>query len=62
MILSVPAVLLLTPTLWPDFDAAALDVAIASYYQGNASVRSRGMYDDTRRYVANVQTLTARYR
>ncbi|GAA0323949.1 lytic transglycosylase [Kineococcus aurantiacus] len=37
------------------------DVAIASYYQGQASVRSRGMYDDTRRYVANVQTLQARF-
>ncbi|NIZ93602.1 lytic transglycosylase, partial [Kineococcus rubinsiae] len=40
----------------------APDVAIASYYQGNASVRARGMYDDTRRYVANVQTLQARFR
>jgi len=38
------------------------DIAIASYYQGNASVLSRGMYDDTRRYVANVQTLQARFR
>lgn len=27
---------------------------IAAYYQGLASVRSRGMYDDTKRYVANV--------
>ncbi|WP_432499582.1 LysM peptidoglycan-binding domain-containing protein [Kineococcus gynurae] len=40
----------------------APDVAIASYYQGQASVRSRGMYDDTRRYVANVQTLQNRFR
>ncbi|GAB7191186.1 hypothetical protein NUM3379_18930 [Kineococcus sp. NUM-3379] len=39
----------------------AEDIAIASYYQGNASVRSRGMYDDTRRYVANVLTLKARF-
>ncbi|WP_337059628.1 lytic transglycosylase [Kineococcus sp. G2] len=38
------------------------EIAIASYYQGQASVRSRGMYDDTRRYVANVQTLQARFR
>ncbi|WP_432493188.1 lytic transglycosylase [Kineococcus gypseus] len=38
------------------------DIAIASYYQGQGSVRSRGMYDDTRRYVANVQTLQARFR
>ncbi|WP_345711008.1 lytic transglycosylase domain-containing protein, partial [Kineococcus glutinatus] len=37
------------------------DIAIASYYQGNASVLARGMYDDTRRYVANVQTLRARF-
>ncbi|WP_369068901.1 LysM peptidoglycan-binding domain-containing protein [Kineococcus terrestris] len=38
-----------------------LDVAIASYYQGEAGVRSRGMYDDTRRYVANVRTLMSRF-
>lgn len=36
--------------------------AIAGYYQGQASVRSNGMYPDTRRYVANVQTLTGRFR
>ncbi|MEV7972029.1 transglycosylase SLT domain-containing protein, partial [Cellulomonas sp. NPDC089187] len=35
--------------------------AIASYYQGLGSVRSNGMFSDTRRYVANVQTLTARF-
>jgi LysM repeat protein len=35
--------------------------AIAGYYQGLASVRSRGMYDDTRQYVANVQALRARF-
>jgi soluble lytic murein transglycosylase-like protein len=35
--------------------------AIAGYYQGLSSVRSRGMYDDTRRYVANVQALRARF-
>lgn len=35
--------------------------AIASYYQGLGSVRSNGMFADTRRYVANVQTLTARF-
>ena len=33
--------------------------AIAGYYQGLASVRSRGMYDDTQQYVANVQALRA---
>jgi soluble lytic murein transglycosylase-like protein len=35
--------------------------AIAGYYQGLSSVQSRGMFDDTRRYVANVQTLKARF-
>ena len=34
---------------------------IAAYYQGMSSVRQHGMYADTRRYVANVQTLMARY-
>ncbi|MEJ5945868.1 LysM peptidoglycan-binding domain-containing protein [Pseudokineococcus basanitobsidens] len=36
--------------------------AIAGYYQGLGSVRSRGMYPDTRRYVASVQTLQRQYR
>ena len=36
--------------------------AIAAYYQGLRSVRTNGMYADTRRYVASVQTLAARYR
>jgi N-acetylmuramoyl-L-alanine amidase len=35
--------------------------AIAGYYQGLASVQSRGMYDDTKQYVANVQALRARF-
>ncbi|HEU4675422.1 MAG TPA: LysM peptidoglycan-binding domain-containing protein, partial [Motilibacteraceae bacterium] len=34
---------------------------VAGYYQGLASVRSRGMYDDTKRYVANVLALKARF-
>lgn len=34
---------------------------IASYYQGRGSVTKNGMYPDTRRYVANVQTLKTRY-
>jgi LysM repeat protein len=38
------------------------DTAIAAYYQGLRSVRANGMYADTRRYVANVQTLTATFR
>ena len=36
--------------------------AVAGYYQGLASVRRNGMYADTRRYVANVQTLMSRFR
>jgi soluble lytic murein transglycosylase-like protein len=35
--------------------------AIAGYYQGLTSVRNNGMFDDTRRYVANVQTLKSRF-
>jgi soluble lytic murein transglycosylase-like protein len=37
------------------------DQAAAAYYQGLASVRARGMYDDTRRYVQNVRALRARF-
>ena len=36
--------------------------AIAGYYQGLAGVRRHGMYADTRRYVATVRALMARYR
>jgi LysM repeat protein len=35
--------------------------AIAGYYQGLSSVRTRGMFDDTQRYVANVQALRGRF-
>ncbi len=35
--------------------------AIASYYQGSGSVKRNGMFSDTRRYVANVQTLMTRF-
>lgn len=38
-----------------------LSTAIASYYQGQTSVRKNGMYNDTRRYVASVQTLMSTY-
>ena len=41
--------------------SADLPTAIASYYQGQRSVRERGMYPDTRRYVANVQALMSRF-
>ena len=37
------------------------NTAIASYYQGLGSVRSRGMYDDTKQYVSNVQALRGRF-
>jgi soluble lytic murein transglycosylase-like protein len=36
-------------------------LAAASYYQGLYSVRTRGMFDDTRRYVDNVMALRARF-
>jgi soluble lytic murein transglycosylase-like protein len=36
-------------------------LATAGYYQGLFSVRMRGMYDDTRRYVDNVLALRARF-
>jgi N-acetylmuramoyl-L-alanine amidase len=35
--------------------------AIAGYYQGLSSVQNRGLYDDTERYVANVQALRSRF-
>jgi soluble lytic murein transglycosylase-like protein len=35
--------------------------AIAGYYQGLASVQKQGLYDDTERYVANVQALRSRF-
>jgi LysM repeat protein len=35
--------------------------AIAGYYQGLASVQHRGQFDDTQRYVANVQALRSRF-
>ncbi|MEJ7824500.1 MAG: LysM peptidoglycan-binding domain-containing protein [Solirubrobacteraceae bacterium] len=35
--------------------------AVAGYYQGLSSVRSRGMFDDTKRYVDNVLALQGRF-
>jgi soluble lytic murein transglycosylase-like protein len=35
--------------------------AIAGYYQGLGSVQSRGLFDDTQKYVANVQALRSRF-
>jgi soluble lytic murein transglycosylase-like protein len=37
------------------------NAAIAGYYQGLGAVRSRGMFEDTKRYVANVQALRSRF-
>ena len=37
------------------------DLALAGYYQGLASVRKRGMYDDTKAYVKNILTLRRRF-
>jgi soluble lytic murein transglycosylase-like protein len=36
-------------------------LAAAGYYQGLSSVRERGMFDDTKRYVDNVLSLRARF-
>jgi len=36
-------------------------MAAAAYYQGLASVRARGMFDDTKRYVDNVLALQGRF-
>jgi LysM repeat protein len=35
--------------------------AIAGYYQGLSSVRNRGMFDDTKQYVDDVQALRSRF-
>jgi LysM repeat protein len=41
--------------------SASRENAVAGYYQGLASVRKNGMYGDTKRYVANVLALRARF-
>ena len=43
-------------------NAPDLPTAIAGYYQGASSVKNNGMFADTRRYVANVQTHMTRFR
>lgn len=40
--------------------AGSTEKALAGYYQGLASVRKRGMYDDTRRYIDNILALRRR--
>jgi N-acetylmuramoyl-L-alanine amidase len=42
-------------------DQARPRVAVAGYYQGLAGVRRHGMYDDTKRYVANVMALKQQF-
>ncbi|WP_456843891.1 LysM peptidoglycan-binding domain-containing protein [Cellulomonas sp. P5_C6] len=42
-------------------NAPDLPTAIAGYYQGASSVQRNGMFADTRRYVANVQTHMTRF-
>jgi soluble lytic murein transglycosylase-like protein len=38
-----------------------MSLAAAAYYQGLYSVRSRGMFEDTKRYVSDVMALSAQY-
>ena len=40
----------------------SLDIAIASYYQGQYSVQSRGMYEDTKQYVAAIKAHQKNFR
>jgi N-acetylmuramoyl-L-alanine amidase len=39
-----------------------VELTLAGYYQGLRSVREKGRYDDTERYVANVLALRERFR
>lgn len=40
----------------------SLENAIGGYYQGETAVRKYGLYSDTKRYVASVQSLMTRFR
>lgn len=44
-----------------DLTGGDAELTLAGYYQGLASVRRHGMYDDTRRYIANVLALKGRF-
>lgn len=44
-----------------DQTGGRVDQAVASYYQGLASVRSRGVMEETRRYTAGVLALRSRF-
>jgi N-acetylmuramoyl-L-alanine amidase len=41
--------------------AGRTDLAVAGYYQGLTSVKKKGMYDDTKAYVANILALRRRW-
>jgi soluble lytic murein transglycosylase-like protein len=45
---------------WLRQRASSTEQAVASYYQGLASVRRNGMFDETRQYVRNVLYLVGR--
>ncbi|MDN4612067.1 lytic transglycosylase domain-containing protein [Arthrobacter burdickii] len=40
----------------------SLDIAIASYYQGQYSVQTRGMFEDTKQYVASIKAHQKNFR
>jgi soluble lytic murein transglycosylase-like protein len=40
----------------------SLDIAIASYYQGQYSVQNRGMFEDTKQYVASIKAHQKNFR
>jgi soluble lytic murein transglycosylase-like protein len=44
-----------------DRNGGNLDTALASYYQGLRSVRERGVFPETQRFVANVKALRPRF-
>lgn len=44
-----------------DRNGGDVDTALASYYQGLRSVRERGIFPETRRFVANVKALRPRF-
>ncbi|HEY3240185.1 MAG TPA: transglycosylase SLT domain-containing protein [Acidimicrobiia bacterium] len=44
-----------------DRNGGDLDTALASYYQGLRSVRERGVFPETHRFVANVKALRPRF-
>ena len=41
--------------------SASQRTAVAGYYQGLKSVRERGMFPDTKRYVANILALKKQF-